>query len=56
VFAKLHNLIVTGSSDYHGRDGKPNKLAENTTSPEMLRRIIAQATGYRPVNLPASLL
>jgi hypothetical protein len=39
------DLIVTGSSDYHGLTGKKNRLAENTTSPEMLERIIAQATG-----------
>ena len=43
--ANQHNLIVTGSSDYHGLKGKPNRLGENTTSKEMLERIIAQATG-----------
>jgi predicted metal-dependent phosphoesterase TrpH len=42
--AAKHDLIVTGSSDYHG-NRKPNLLGENTTSPEMLDRIIAQATG-----------
>ncbi|QFU97495.1 3',5'-nucleoside bisphosphate phosphatase [Luteimicrobium xylanilyticum] len=31
-------LLVTGSSDYHGA-GKPNRLAENTTAPEVLERI-----------------
>jgi predicted metal-dependent phosphoesterase TrpH len=31
-------LFVTGSSDYHGA-GKPNRLAENTTAPEVLERI-----------------
>lgn len=41
-----HNLIVTGSSDYHGVGGKENKLGENTTSPEMLNRIIDQAWGF----------
>ncbi len=41
-----HNLIVTGSSDYHGVGGKENKLGENTTSPEMLDRIIDQAWGF----------
>ncbi len=46
--AKEHDLIVTGSSDYHGLTGKPNRLGENTTSKEMLDRIIAQATGTRP--------
>ncbi len=42
--AKLHDLILTGSSDYHG-DRKHNVLGENTTTLEMLERIIAQATG-----------
>lgn len=43
--AKKHDLIVTGSSDYHGVHGKPNRLGENTTVPEMLERIIEMATG-----------
>lgn len=43
--ADKHDLVVTGSSDYHGLDGKPNRLGENLTAPEMLERIIAQATG-----------
>ena len=38
-------LIVTGSSDYHGRGMKPVSPGAHTTSPEMLDRIIAQATG-----------
>ena len=41
-----HNLIVTGSSDYHGETGKDNKLGENKTSPEMLQRIVNQASGF----------
>lgn len=41
-----HNLIVTGSSDYHGITGKDNRLAENQTDPEMLERIIDQASGF----------
>lgn len=45
AFAQKHDLIVTGSSDYHGEHGKPNRLGENSTAPEMLQRIIAQATG-----------
>lgn len=40
-----HNLIVTGSSDYHGVGGKENKLGENQTAPEMLERILSQAFG-----------
>ena len=31
-------LLVTGSSDYHGT-GKPNRLGENTTAPEVLAAI-----------------
>jgi hypothetical protein len=45
--AKKHDLIYTGSSDYHGLTGKPNRLGENTTSPEMFERILAQATGTK---------
>jgi sugar phosphate isomerase/epimerase len=37
-------LLITGSSDYHGT-GKPNRLGENTTDPEVLREIEARATG-----------
>jgi hypothetical protein len=47
-----YDLIITGSSDYHGATGKENRLAENTTSPEMLARLVEQATGSRPINLP----
>ncbi|GAA4372064.1 PHP domain-containing protein [Paeniglutamicibacter cryotolerans] len=49
--ATRHDLIVTGSSDYHGT-GKPNQLGENTTSPEMLERILAAGTGSAPVGIP----
>lgn len=45
MLAAKHDLVITGSSDYHGIHGKPNRLGENTTAPEMLERIIAQATG-----------
>lgn len=41
-----HNLIVTGSSDYHGVGGKDNRLGENQTEPEMLERILDQASGF----------
>jgi hypothetical protein len=37
-------LVVTGSSDYHG-DGKPNRLGENTTDPDVLAEILAQGRG-----------
>jgi predicted metal-dependent phosphoesterase TrpH len=36
-------LLVTGSSDYHG-DGKPNRLGEHTTDPDVLDRIEHQGT------------
>jgi len=46
--AAEHELIVTGSSDYHGT-GKPNRLAENTTEPEAFARLIALTRGVPPV-------
>lgn len=49
--AKKHDLITTGSSDYHGRAGKTNELGENTTTIENLLRIVEQASGTAPVNL-----
>lgn len=48
VFADSHDLIVTGSSDYHGA-GKPNVPGEHTTTDRMLQRIIERATGTSPV-------
>ncbi|MFB9777225.1 PHP domain-containing protein [Brevibacterium otitidis] len=48
--AQAHDLIITGSSDYHGT-GKPNRLAENTTTPEMLARIVQAASGVAPVGV-----
>lgn len=47
-YAERFGLAITGSSDYHG-DGKPNRLGENTTAPEVIERIVAEATGSRPV-------
>jgi len=47
VLAKKYGLEITGSSDYHG-EGKPNRLAENTTRPEVLEKMIARATGSVP--------
>lgn len=44
MMAFEHDLIVTGSSDYHGT-GKQNALGENLTSPRALEAILAQATG-----------
>ena len=46
--ADRYGLALTGSSDYHG-EGKPNRLGENTTRPEVLDRLIARATGWSPV-------
>ena len=44
------DLVVTGSSDYHGLTGKENRLGENLTEPEMLERITAQ--GFSDVIYP----
>jgi 3',5'-nucleoside bisphosphate phosphatase len=41
-------LLVTGASDYHG-DGKDNRLGENTTDPDVLAALVAQAAGAVPV-------
>jgi predicted metal-dependent phosphoesterase TrpH len=46
---RRRDLIITGSSDYHGR-GKPNQPGENTTTDEMVARIIERATGSAPVH------
>ncbi|GGF44167.1 metal-dependent phosphoesterase [Microbacterium sorbitolivorans] len=48
-FVDQHDLIVTGSSDYHGIAGKPNRPGENTTAPEMVERIVRAASGTDPV-------
>lgn len=45
--AAAHDLIITGSSDYHGA-GKPNRPGENATSDEMVARLIDRATGTTP--------
>lgn len=44
--AQRHNLIQTGSSDYHGLGAKENELGENTTEKAMLDRIVSQAEGF----------
>ena len=46
--AAAHDLIMTGSSDYHGL-GKPNQPAESTTTDVMVQRIIERGTGTAPV-------
>jgi predicted metal-dependent phosphoesterase TrpH len=48
--AERFDLVMTGSSDYHG-DGKPNRLAENTTTPEALERLVATTRGVAPVRV-----
>jgi predicted metal-dependent phosphoesterase TrpH len=48
TFARDHDLIMTGSSDYHGA-GKPNRLGENLTAASQLRRILAEGRGIEPV-------
>lgn len=45
--AHERGLFTTGSSDYHGA-GKPNLLGENTTSPEVLERLLAYGAGSTP--------
>ena len=40
ALAEREGLIITGSSDYHGR-GKVNLLGENLTAPDQLERIVA---------------
>ncbi|MGW8484307.1 PHP domain-containing protein [Microbacterium sp. NPDC055903] len=45
--AARNDLIVTGSSDYHGA-GKPNRPGENTTADAMVQRIIERGTGTAP--------
>jgi len=42
AWAEQYDLIVTGSSDYHGA-GKPNRLGEHTTAPRQLARILERA-------------
>jgi predicted metal-dependent phosphoesterase TrpH len=45
--AAMFDLAITGSSDYHG-EGKPNRLAENSTAPEVLELLLATGTGSAP--------
>ena len=48
-FAQEHNLITTGSSDYHGLSVKPhNPLGLHSTLVEMLKRILELGTGTKP--------
>ena len=49
--ARQLGLVLTGSSDYHG-EGKRNRLAENTTSPEVLEAIESGSSGVTEVLRP----
>lgn len=46
--AARFGLPVTGSSDYHG-SGKPNRLGQRTTAPEVVDAILEQGTGTTAV-------
>lgn len=50
-FARRHDLLITGGSDFHGT-GKPNRLGENLTAPEVLEEIEARATSGTRVIRP----
>ncbi|GAA1488464.1 PHP domain-containing protein [Brachybacterium sacelli] len=47
-FATTHDLLITGGSDYHGA-GKPNRLGENLTQPDVLAAITHRATSTTEV-------
>ena len=49
VIARELDLVITGSSDYHGT-GKLNSLAENHTSREQWQKLESQADARRVVN------
>ena len=46
--AARFSLPITGSSDYHG-SGKPNRIGQRTTAPEVVDAILEQGTGATPV-------
>ena len=48
-FARRHDLLITGGSDFHGT-GKPNRLGEHLTDPAVLERI--ESEGMLPVVRP----
>lgn len=49
--ARAHGLLLTGGSDYHGA-GKPNRLGENLTQPDVLDAITSRATSTTEVIRP----
>lgn len=48
------DLLVTGSSDYHGRN-KTIRLGENTTTEAAYERIVAAARGVKPIGADAAM-
>ena len=46
--ATRFGLEITGSSDYHG-SGKPNRLGECRTAPDVVTKILAEGRGSVPV-------
>ncbi|MFC7489619.1 MULTISPECIES: PHP domain-containing protein [unclassified Knoellia] len=46
--ARRHDLVVTGSSDYHGT-GKLNRLGEHTTEPHEWLRLVEQSHGVEVI-------
>lgn len=50
--AARFGLEITGSSDYHGT-GKPNRLGECRTAPEVIAKMLAEGTGTPAVLPPA---
>lgn len=48
ALAQRWGLLVTGGSDWHGQ-GKPNHMGENSTSDEVVARIVDRARGSHPV-------
>ncbi|SEF83339.1 hypothetical protein SAMN05216223_102187 [Actinacidiphila yanglinensis] len=49
LLAAEHDLLTTGSSDYHG-DRKTVRLGECATDPEVYREIARRATGAVPIS------
>lgn len=48
ALAERHGLAITGSSDYHGT-GKPNRLGQCRTAPDVVERLVAEGRGSAPV-------
>jgi 3',5'-nucleoside bisphosphate phosphatase len=48
ALAEKHDLLITGSSDYHGTN-KTVQLGQETTAPDMLDAIVERATGAEVV-------